>query len=573
MDNQIKYTVSLQDQISGKLGGMDAQAKKLESSISGLNKIAGVLGISFAAFKGIGLMKEGIEAVEKLHQAQAQIRAGLESTANAAGVTSKSLDDMAKKFASSSKYSRTDITELQSLMLTFPAITKETFPQATQAIMDMSTRLGQDTKSSAIQLGKALQDPVKGISALHRVGVNFSESQKEMIKNFVKTGQVAKAQQLIISELNTEFGGSAKAAFDADPLAKFNKMMGSMKMAMGEAGLYLIEKLLPTLMRLGDVVKNVAEKIKEIVHWFEQHKTITGILTTFISTLSSVLFILYLRQKLVAMWTGIVSASMVIQTFQMGVMSGALGGLSTAASIYAGILAVIDAINPFAWIVASIVAVSTAVIYCYNHFEKFRATVEGLWEVIKRWGKNVAETILGLAELTSGNLISGFKRLKDVFSNGGESTAQAFARGFNKSMQDFNKETFQEHLKNSIADFNKKVDSGLFKNLDEYNKKVSYFKTQLDKKVKSGLLTKDEEKEALGSLKGYRKITQNGPGTATKEPSKVKGTSITTINIHIDSLVKSFNVNTTNIQEAADKIKDKVALALTGAVNDSQNIK
>ena len=72
--------------------------------------------------------------------------------------------------------------------------------------------LGQDVKSSAIQLGKALQDPILGVTALRRVGVNFSDAQQDVIKNLVETNQLGKAQALILKELQTEFGGSARAA-------------------------------------------------------------------------------------------------------------------------------------------------------------------------------------------------------------------------------------------------------------------------------------------------------------------------------------------------------------------------
>ena len=76
----------------------------------------------------------------------------------------------------------------------------------------MSTALGQDTKASAVQLGKALQDPVQGINALRRVGVNFTDAQKDVIEKLVNSGKQLEAQKLILKELSTEFGGSAQAA-------------------------------------------------------------------------------------------------------------------------------------------------------------------------------------------------------------------------------------------------------------------------------------------------------------------------------------------------------------------------
>ena len=89
-------------------------------------------------------------------------------------------------------------------------IGKDIFPEATKTMLDMSTALGQDLKSSAIQLGKALQDPILGITALRRVGVNFNNAQKETVKRLVESGQMMKAQKFILAELRTEFCNSSK---------------------------------------------------------------------------------------------------------------------------------------------------------------------------------------------------------------------------------------------------------------------------------------------------------------------------------------------------------------------------
>jgi hypothetical protein len=72
--------------------------------------------------------------------------------------------------------------------------------------------MGKDLNSSAILVGKALNDPVKGVGALSRAGVQFTASQKETIKALVDSGNVMGAQKMILKELETQFGGSAKAA-------------------------------------------------------------------------------------------------------------------------------------------------------------------------------------------------------------------------------------------------------------------------------------------------------------------------------------------------------------------------
>jgi len=85
------------------------------------------------------------------------------------------------------------ITGAQSLLLTFTKIGRDVFPEATRTVLDMSQALGQDLKSSSIQLGKALNDPITGITSLTRVGVTFTAEQKKLIESLVKTGQVAEA--------------------------------------------------------------------------------------------------------------------------------------------------------------------------------------------------------------------------------------------------------------------------------------------------------------------------------------------------------------------------------------------
>jgi phage-related minor tail protein len=53
-------------------------------------------------------------------------------------------------------------------LLTFTNIAGTAFDRGAQAALNMSTVLGQDLQSSAIQVGKALNDPVAGVTALQR---------------------------------------------------------------------------------------------------------------------------------------------------------------------------------------------------------------------------------------------------------------------------------------------------------------------------------------------------------------------------------------------------------------------
>jgi hypothetical protein len=81
---------------------------------------------------------------------------------------------------------------------------------------DMSVALGQDMSSSAIQLGKALNDPIKGVSALQRVGVSFTASQKEQIKTLVQSGRTMDAQKLILDRAGPRVRWCRRCGGDPD---------------------------------------------------------------------------------------------------------------------------------------------------------------------------------------------------------------------------------------------------------------------------------------------------------------------------------------------------------------------
>ncbi|GAG01423.1 unnamed protein product, partial [marine sediment metagenome] len=147
-------------------------------------------------------------------EAIAQLNASLKSTGRFTEQASQELQDYASALQQTSTFGDEAIITAQSLLLTFKQLGGDILKRTTQAVVDLSTKMGTDLKSSAIQLGKALNDPTTGLSMLTRVGITFSDSQKEVIKNLQKTGDLAGAQAVILEELESQFGGAAAAARD-----------------------------------------------------------------------------------------------------------------------------------------------------------------------------------------------------------------------------------------------------------------------------------------------------------------------------------------------------------------------
>jgi hypothetical protein len=180
--------------------------------------MAAIVGGAAALGGLVATMKIGVDEFMGAQKVLAQTGAVLKSTGGAANVTSKQITTMSESLMKLSGVDDEAIQSGQNLLLTFTKIRNETgkgnniFDQATLAMTNLSVAMGKDLSSSAILVGKALNDPVKGVGALSRAGVQFTASQKDTIKALVDSGNVMGAQKMILKELEVQFGGSAKAA-------------------------------------------------------------------------------------------------------------------------------------------------------------------------------------------------------------------------------------------------------------------------------------------------------------------------------------------------------------------------
>lgn len=228
---------SLVYRISGDSSALRAELAKTNTYVSqstdGVSKLAGMLKTAFtvggiiAAGKAIfsftaGVVKGSGEAQANL----AQLNQTLESTNHAAGMTSEELQNLAQSLSETTRFEDDAIIKSEALLLTFTRIGRDVFPDAQRAILDVAAAMGggpESLQGATIQVGKALNNPIQGISALTRVGIQFTEQQKEQIKVMMQAGDVAGAQSVILKELQTQFGGQAAAQFKDNPLFAFEK--------------------------------------------------------------------------------------------------------------------------------------------------------------------------------------------------------------------------------------------------------------------------------------------------------------------------------------------------------------
>lgn len=225
---------ALSVRIEANLQGLQEGVNRAEGFLSGVKKAALGLG---AVLAGGAIFKSFIDDAAEAEANLSQLDTVLKSTGGAAGVSRDEITELASSLQKVTKFSDDQVLSGQNLLLTFTKIGKDVFPQATETMLNMSQALGQDVKGSAIQLGKALNDPINGVTALKRVGVSFTESQMAQIKAMQESGNVMGAQKLILQELNTEFGNSARAAGETfgGKIERLKNQLGEVKETIGGA--------------------------------------------------------------------------------------------------------------------------------------------------------------------------------------------------------------------------------------------------------------------------------------------------------------------------------------------------
>jgi hypothetical protein len=197
------------DNLRNSATGASGATDKLSSSFLGMSKSLASSLISIGAV--ITIYKKAITESQNFAKEQGQLEAVIKSTGMAAGFSALQLNKMADSFAKSTTFTVGEITKAQTRLLSYSGIVGDTFPEAMQITIDMAARMGMSIEQSAETIGRALDIPSQGLSALSRQGFRFTESQKALVEQFEATGRVAEAQKIIIDSVTASYGGAAEA--------------------------------------------------------------------------------------------------------------------------------------------------------------------------------------------------------------------------------------------------------------------------------------------------------------------------------------------------------------------------
>ena len=232
--------------------------KGLKQAQDNLDKFGGVLkgigiaaGAAFAAVGAAGAawVVESAKQLMEIEKLNAQTNAVISSTGGAAGRSIEQINSLNASLEKLTGIEAEVIQEGQNMLLTFTNIKGDNFDAATEAALNLSVALGKDMSSSAMLVGKALNDPIAGLSALSRTGIQFTEDQKGLITSLVEMGDTAGAQSIILAELERQFGGSAEAFGEttAGQIEKAKNSFGTLGESIAASLLPILNTVLPQL--------------------------------------------------------------------------------------------------------------------------------------------------------------------------------------------------------------------------------------------------------------------------------------------------------------------------------------
>jgi len=320
--------------VKGKLGGL-----------------AGVIGGAFIASKVTDFFGDSISAVSNWQSLNAQTQAVVKSTGGAAGVTAGQVNDLATSLEGQTAVQAESIQSGANMLLTFKNLKNgvgegnQVFDDATKTLVDMSTAMGTDPQSAAIQLGKALNDPVAGISALSRVGVTFTDDQKALIQTLVDSGDTMGAQKVILAELNGEFGGSGAAQADT-----YAGKLFLLQDSFGDMGEAIVSAVVPAL-------SDLFSAVTPVFNFLADNQGILIALATVLGVVLATAFYLW------------------------------------AASVWAANVALLA--NPTTWIVLGIMALIAIIVLLVMNWDAVVKFITDIWNGFISWFTGVMDGFFG----------------------------------------------------------------------------------------------------------------------------------------------------------------------------------
>jgi hypothetical protein len=405
------------------LGSTEKRAIGLAGAFGRLRGAAtSMVGVLGAA--GLGaILKQSVDTFAKFQAETKLLENGLKNVGARSGELER-LQKVASDLGEATLFNEEDFRKGFGLLTSFGNIGTSNYQRVAKAAADVAQTSGTDVSSAFMQLAKALNDPAKGLSALGRSGIQFSEDQKAVIERLVETGNTAQAQNLILQELEKQYGGNSVAAAQglAGALDTLGEKFYDLQVALGDNLTTLLQPLIQGLTSLVGFISGLPEPVQTFIVALGglaiALTALGGVLAIgapIFSALAALGPILAGIPALIAGWAGaigpLVAGLGTLAKILIGVFSGPVGWVALAVAAGVAIYAFRDQIGQAfqaiggmlqagaagfkSMFIDPVVAGFTAVVQFVNtnFVQPVQASITGLVEMIGNTFRNVTQAI------------------------------------------------------------------------------------------------------------------------------------------------------------------------------------
>ena len=324
--------------------------KQANASFANLQGSVRSLGANFAlagaAIAAVGVViGKNVESLARIETINAQTAQTISTMGNAANISATEVEELAGRLESLTAIEAESIQEGANLLLTFGNIRDELgegndiFTQTTAIMVDMGVALRKGPVDTATMLGKALNDPIQGLTALRRVGVSFTEQQVEQVRVLQSTGDLMGAQKLILQELQNQYGGSGAAYAET-----FTGQLALMGHELGTIGEEATMAVMPALQmmveQLRELIPVIGPQLKEAIESVDWEALVTSVvnLATFLIENAQAIAITVTALFALSTIVKTVTTIVAIAKFGIDLFKWAMAQLATTTNIASGAL-------------------------------------------------------------------------------------------------------------------------------------------------------------------------------------------------------------------------------------------
>lgn len=511
----VQYILSLKDQFTAGINTADTSVKKLEGSMMGLK---GIIASTFSVYAVSSFVRSMVEAGSKVEDAQTGLTTLLGNAKDASRVIQNTMEDATKT------------------------------PFAFEGLLNANKAL----ISAGVNADNARQDVLNLGNAIAATGGGDAELQR-MVVNLQQISNTGKATSLDIKQF--AFAGvniykvleAAGIKLGENTAITYEQITMALKRAHEAGGIYyhglenMSENTSVKISNLGDAIFQLKVKM-----FNDLKPAIEAVMTGLFKLIDHLKngwnwFVKYkdeVKAAAVGMGTFIVTMKTVIP-----VMQGF--GVTTMAAL-GPVTLMITAISTLAMAYMDYVNSTELAIKAQNDFAKNK----GIQEV-------------GLLEADMSYYVKAGKK---------ESEARAIVA--KNRREEYIKEL--KDTEETLIRFDDRINTlrstGFSSQADDMAKERQKYAGDLETiKAKLGAVTEFENQGLVNSSKASTSANTSVQKVGkTRAETRAVGSKSVTINVHNDSIIKAFTIQTTNIKEGTDKLKEMVVNALASALNDFQ---